>query len=87
MSLHLRHEALRLHFTSAIWMVREVEGVLLNRGPGGWQVELSDPLDPDGGFQEHHPLAGEVFDQLGGQKFQTRQEALRAVELVLLTLS
>jgi len=83
MPLHLRHEALRMQFPSAIWMVTELEGVLVSKTSEGWVVNLSDPDDPDGGFSPHHPLAEKVFWEVQEQRFATRQELLQALQVAL----
>ena len=86
MNLHLRHEALRLNFQSAIWMVREIEGLLVHKNGPGWEIGLSDPDEIDSGFGPHHPLAGDIYDRLCDQSYSTRQELLQAISAALVSV-
>jgi hypothetical protein len=82
-TLHLDHLALRAQFSSAIWGVREIYGLMLQKGSQGWFVDLipEDYEDESSGPFIYHPHSEAVWEVLQAQRFQTRKEAMQAIAL------
>jgi len=66
----------RKEFAGAMWRVKELPGMLMSCTPqGGWRFLL---------WSEHSQKEKDCYSKLKGQRFSTRQEALQALEAVML---
>ena len=84
MALHLQRWHQQSRGSSGIWLLRDQANLLALRMNSEWQIVAVRDNPDDPGFEPMRKLLRE--SGLGAQRFQTRKEALQALEGFLVGL-
>ena len=81
--MKLEHLAMRAQFDSAIWGIKEIHGLLLQKSSKGWYINInSDELEDESSSPFcYHPDAERIWEALHKQRFKTRKDALEAIQI------